>query len=91
MFGLRFAPLLALLTLAGTASALAAEAPSRSAPAPTAAAVQPAADQRAASAAVPEGSRPELSLLFVLAFASVGGGVGLIAAGRGAAEPRSSE
>ncbi len=80
-------PLLALLTLAGTASALAAEAQSppaggAAAPAVVQATTGPAAD--------PTESQREISLLLVLAFASIGGGVGLIAAGRGAgaAEPR---
>jgi hypothetical protein len=87
MFRPLFAPLLAILTLAGTASALAAGAQS---PAVDAGAAGPAVHQRADSAAAPDGSRPEIALLFVLAFASIGGGVGLIAAGRGAEEPRPS-
>jgi hypothetical protein len=61
MFRPLFAPLLALLTLAGTAGALAADA--RSAPGPAAAA--PAVRQRAAPPGDPAGSRPEISLLLV--------------------------
>jgi hypothetical protein len=78
MFRLLFAPLLAVLVLSGAASALAAEAPSRPASA------APVTGPGAAPATEPGGSRSELSLLLVLAFASIGGGVGLIAAGRGA-------
>jgi len=86
MFRPLFAPLLAILTLTGTAGALAAE--TQSPPADTAA---PAARQSAAPANDSAGSRSEISLLLVLAFASIGGGVGLIAAGRAAAaEPRPS-
>ena len=89
MFRPLVAPLLALLTLAGTASALAAEAQSP----PAAGAAAPAAVQATTGpAADPGESQREISLLFVLAFASIGGGVGLIAAGRGAgaAESRPS-
>ena len=88
MFRPLVAPLLALLTLAGTASALAAEAQS----APPAGAAAPAVQASTGPASDPTESQREISLLFVLAFASIGGGVGLIAAGRGAgaAEPRPS-
>jgi hypothetical protein len=85
MFRRLFAPLLAILTLAATATALAAD--TQSAPL-AAAAAMPAIRQPVA--ADPEASRPGITLLFVLAFASIGGGVGLIAAGRGAAEPSPS-
>jgi hypothetical protein len=84
MFRPLFAPLLATLTLTATATALAAE-PHRLA-AGVAPAGAPAVHQRAGSAAPSDASRPEIALLLVLAFASVGGGVGLIAAGRGAPE-----
>ena len=88
MFRPLVVPLLALLTLAGTASALAAEAQSP----PAAGAAAPAIQASTGPAADPGESQREISLLFVLAFASIGGGVGLIAAGRGAgaAEPRPS-
>ena len=88
MFRPLVAPLLALLTLAGTAGALAAEAQS----APAAGAAAPAVQASTGPASDPTESQREISLLFVLAFASIGGGVGLIAAGRGAgaAEPRPS-
>jgi hypothetical protein len=78
MFRALLAPLLAILTLAGTATAVAADAaagPGLTEPGPKSA------------LADPEAVRRDVTLLFVLAFASVGGGVGLIAVARGAGPP----